>query len=605
MSTPTEDYLPDPSGATPPSSGSSDAAPRVRKSRRRRRLRWLLWAAIALVAALALLYLAVLSYRFAQVQLGPFAPLAVAFVAALLLAIGGPWLLVRERTHLESGLVTTVRWLRARLEASGWPQRFARRFPRLTSFLRHRVARTPTGLALTLGVVAAGTLLWNMLELLIEVVIGSPIVGVDRRIVTLVALLRTPELDQIMSAVTYLGSAQSILVLAAVAVLVALLARQWKSAALLILALVASELFLGLFKLLVHRPRPPLEDARIIQGGFSFPSGHSTVSAAFYGTVAYLLMLSTTRQWLRILIGATAALLVVAIGVSRIYLGVHYPSDVLAGWALGALWVALVVVVDRIWSPGIGEAAPRAGTHMAMNLLPRASAVVLLLGASIYLFTVYPALPPAPISPAPALQIIAPAEVENTVKSQLPHYTEGLTGHPQEPVSLVFVGTRTQLENAFRAAGWTEARAFGFAAAGNGIAATLTHTSDPAGPVTPSFLADEPNALAFSRPVGATFAQRHHLRLWTTTVTTSAGQPVWLATASFDLGFELAPSTGLPTHQIAPEIDTERAFVVMSLTDAGAVTGSQPFQLVPPESGSNFDGDPFHTDGVAVIVQLA
>src|SRR4051812_30466580 len=83
MSTPTEDYLPDPSGATPPSSGSSDAAPRVRKSRWRRRLRWLLWAAIALVAALALLYLAVLSYRFAQVQLGPFAPLAVAFVAAL------------------------------------------------------------------------------------------------------------------------------------------------------------------------------------------------------------------------------------------------------------------------------------------------------------------------------------------------------------------------------------------------------------------------------------------------------------------------------------------------------------------------------------------
>jgi hypothetical protein len=122
--------------------------------------------------------------------------------------------------------------------------------------------------------------------------------------------------------------------------------------------------------------------------------------------------------------------------------------------------------------------------------------------------------------------------------------------------------------------------------------------------VTPSFLAEQTNELAFSLPVGTTFAERHHIRIWSTAVQTSAGQSLWLATASFDKGFELAPSTGLPTHQIDPDIDAERAFVVTSLQGSGLVQSTQTVQLVPPHSGVNFDGDPFHTDGMAVILQF-
>jgi len=186
----------------------------------------------------------------------------------------------------------------------------------------------------------------------------------------------------------------------------------------------------------------------------------------------------------------------------------------------------------------------------------------------------------------------------------LPHYTEGLTGHAQEPISLVFVGTQAQLKAAFHAAGWIEAQPYGFASLAGAIQASLTQQADPARPVTPSFLTDEANAIAFSLPVGATFAERHHIRLWTTHVVTTAGQPLWLATASFDRGFELTPSTFLPTHQIAPDVDTERAFVVSSLESAGQVTSSLTVQLVPPESGHNFDGDLFSTDGKAVILML-
>jgi hypothetical protein len=104
--------------------------------------------------------------------------------------------------------------------------------------------------------------------------------------------------------------------------------------------------------------------------------------------------------------------------------------------------------------------------------------------------------------------------------------------------------------------------------------------------------------------VGTTFAERHHIRIWSTDVQTSAGQPLWLATASFDKGFELAPSTGLPTHQIDPDIDAERSFVLTSLRGSGLAQSAQSIHLVPPDSRFNFDGDPFHTDGQTVLLVL-
>jgi hypothetical protein len=85
---------------------------------------------------------------------------------------------------------------------------------------------------------------------------------------------------------------------------------------------------------------------------------------------------------------------------------------------------------------------------------------------------------------------------------------------------------------------------------------------------------------------------------------TSDGLPVWLGTASFDKGIGLSPDFFLPAHHIAPNIDAERAYLVSALTAAGAVATASSFQLVPPESGHNFVGDPFYTDGLAVLLVL-
>jgi membrane-associated phospholipid phosphatase len=100
-------------------------------------------------------------------------------------------------------------------------------------------------------------------------------------------------------------------------------------------------------KLAFHRPRP-IAFYGVSPSSYSFPSGHALGSFCFYGVLAAVLAKRTIGRKLKFLIWLAAALLVGMIGLSRIYLGVHYPSDVIAGYLAGAVWVTAVNIVDKI-----------------------------------------------------------------------------------------------------------------------------------------------------------------------------------------------------------------------------------------------------------------
>jgi undecaprenyl-diphosphatase len=123
---------------------------------------------------------------------------------------------------------------------------------------------------------------------------------------------------------------------------------RWKRAALwLAIAMIGSVLLDLALKSAYHRVRPTAffgSPARY----YSFPSGHALSSLCFYGVIAGLFSARIKSLALRILIWVAAAALVVAIGLSRIYLGVHYPSDVLAGYLAATVWVGTVIVLDHV-----------------------------------------------------------------------------------------------------------------------------------------------------------------------------------------------------------------------------------------------------------------
>ena len=97
-------------------------------------------------------------------------------------------------------------------------------------------------------------------------------------------------------------------------------------------------------KHLVRRVRPEDIDHLVREGGFSFPSGHSITSMFVYGLLLYLILTHVENRRLRIVLAVLAAIPLVLVGPSRIYLGVHYPSDVLAGWCLG--FAALMAAIE-------------------------------------------------------------------------------------------------------------------------------------------------------------------------------------------------------------------------------------------------------------------
>ncbi len=194
---------------------------------------------------------------------------------------------------------------------------------------------------------AAGAL---ALAVLVVVVLGATIArghqfAFDRAIMLAMREpenMRVPEgpawLKQVMVDVTALGgeTVLAIVVIATAGLLA--LQRRWLTFWLVLGGTISGSLAVGLIKNGVGRARPALIDHLVQVWSASFPSGHAANSAIVYLTVALLLMQIVESRSSRWYLISVAVLLVTAIGVSRVYLGVHWPSDVLAGWSFGTLW---------------------------------------------------------------------------------------------------------------------------------------------------------------------------------------------------------------------------------------------------------------------------
>jgi undecaprenyl-diphosphatase len=140
------------------------------------------------------------------------------------------------------------------------------------------------------------------------------------------------------------------------------LAGRWRYALLMLATALGTLAAMGILKWAYGRERPTIVTQIDPPGGLSFPSGHSMIAMALYLTLGMLLAQVETKRRLKIFVISTSAVLALMIGFSRMYLGVHWPSDVLAGWTAGATWALICgLAIRRIGSKKIeGEQAPEA-----------------------------------------------------------------------------------------------------------------------------------------------------------------------------------------------------------------------------------------------------
>jgi undecaprenyl-diphosphatase len=144
------------------------------------------------------------------------------------------------------------------------------------------------------------------------------------------------------------GSSLAWQIVTVVVALVLLVRRHWRLAAFAVVTIGASSLVNAAVKAAVNRDRPLVDQPFVNEPGASFPSGHSQAAVVGYGVLLLLLLPALNHRWRRVAI-LVAALMVVGIGFSRVALAAHFVSDVLAGFALGAVWLGLMTAIFRPW----------------------------------------------------------------------------------------------------------------------------------------------------------------------------------------------------------------------------------------------------------------
>jgi membrane-associated phospholipid phosphatase len=204
-------------------------------------------------------------------------------------------------------------------------------------------------LAIGLGLVAILTAFAaGVYEAVVE---SDGVAGLDRPALDAAIAVRTSTGNEVVTAYTDLGGAVELPILTAVVALgLALTWRQWTPIVLTAVTGLGSLLLTVIGKAVVGRTRPPLTDAvPPFETSFSFPSGHSLNSLALAGIVAYLLVRKQRTAWARALTITLASAFAVTMGLSRVYLGHHWFTDVLVAWSLALAWLAVVITAHRLF----------------------------------------------------------------------------------------------------------------------------------------------------------------------------------------------------------------------------------------------------------------
>ena len=156
--------------------------------------------------------------------------------------------------------------------------------------------------------------------------------------------LRTPMLTTVATLITKIGDVESQVIITALAVLALFIAKKWRTGLWFgVTVLIGAALLNAFIKNIYQRVRPEEINHLIEQSGYSFPSGHSMGSIIVFGSFIFLAFRYFKSKTIKWGLSIFFSLLILLIGLSRIYLGVHYPSDVIAGFSLGFAWLALSI----------------------------------------------------------------------------------------------------------------------------------------------------------------------------------------------------------------------------------------------------------------------
>jgi membrane protein DedA with SNARE-associated domain/uncharacterized integral membrane protein len=272
------------------------------------------------------------------------------FFAFVVLVIAGFGYLYKKFAGRQKEVYAWFRERYAEVISLPFVRGFITRHPRLVSFVRDRLSPgSYLGLHLTAGFILSAIFVWIFGGITEDVLTGDPLVKVDWWVMHNVRHLRTSIVTKIMTAFTHLAGGMAITAGSLVIIIYLLFRKRFDYLMAYISAIIGGSVLVLLLKVAIHRRRPVTETSLFGAGGWSFPSGHAMMSVVFYGMILYLTIRRVHSWELRVFMVVAAGFVVFLLGLSRIYLQVHYLSDVIAGYAGGLFWLTVCITALEVY----------------------------------------------------------------------------------------------------------------------------------------------------------------------------------------------------------------------------------------------------------------
>lgn len=403
----------------------------------------------------------------------------------------------------------------------------------------------------------------------------------DTRLADILYALRDPFFIKLFAGVTVLCNTKTAIFLSIVVTLLLLLWRRRLEVAPFLIGLLGTYATVTYAKFLFERPRSDL--ALYLESSYSFPSGHTAFAVVIFGFIAYAVWKNFHSIALRVntLFGAVG--LIVLVGFSRLYLGVHYASDVWAGVLLGVMWLLISIGLVLLGEYNHAKKSYAFNYHtIGSRGKIIVSGILVVLWVLFYIGSIFSFEESLPrldtdVSRENSFETVNSVQAFGQ-QSKIELSAETVFGESRAPFAAVFAletsgsSADDSLHRQFGMMGWIEADTFNigsFLLLGKAI---IFRERFAGAPVTPLFWQGRMNDFAFVSSTGSKdIRERHVVRVWKTNMKDESGRFIYVATASFARGLrhELLPWT-------SRSLDNERDFLVLSFFGGNHCTEIQP-----------------------------
>ncbi|MBC8441148.1 MAG: LssY C-terminal domain-containing protein [Deltaproteobacteria bacterium] len=504
------------------------------------------------------------------------------------------WLIIRNEKRLLTFFSILAQAIQEALTKNKVMRSLLQKYPRTSIFLKARFDTTVfSGLTLSLLILAFVYVLALFAGVVEDLLTLDPIIAADIRIANLFSVFRTDRLNHIFTWITLLGKSEVILAFLFVSTALLWVWRKKHFILPLFISVAGSEVFTYLGKLAFHRPRP--EMAVYAEQSFSFPSGHATIAVAFYGFATYLLIRAVQGWNKKVNIFFAGFFFAMAIGFSRVYLGVHYISDVWSGYLVGAMWLIIAISFCE-WLRHEKKSEQTRSKETVVR-----SFTFLFVFLAVFFYVVFAMTYHPPLAPVLTNHtVIVSNSMDVFVKDQI-KYTETIIGDPQEPVNFVFLAKNdSHLVSALAQAGWHLTDKSDLPSFITAVKALILKTPHPQAPIAPSFWNAKTQDMGFAKLAGSNWlTDSRHLKIWRSNALLTDKTAVYVGMANANDGFKwyIIP-------KINPDLDTQRELLYMDLNCTGKILDFRKQQLVSSQTGKNFTGDPFFSDGQVYVISV-